>query len=108
MRNVVKNGNVIPLKIRVVDCNGNSVTGKTLEVYVTQGIVMAEDVSDGTVQIPTESVGAHTDGVMRYVDSHYMYNFATKNLKVGLPYTIIIREQGTNNLVTTAVIETKK
>ena len=33
---------------------------------------------------------------MRYVDSHYMYNLATKPLKVGLPYTIVIREQGTN------------
>ena len=34
---------------------------------------------------------------MRYVDSHYMYNLATKPLKVGHPYTIVIREQGTNN-----------
>ena len=37
-----------------------------------------------------------------------MYNLATKQLKVGLPYTIVIREQGTNLLVTTAVIEPKK
>ena len=108
MRNVVKHGNVIPLKIRITDCLGNSVVGKTLTVGVTQGVVYAEDITDGTVILPTESVGSHTDGIMRYVDSHYMYNLATKPLKVGLAYTIVIREQGTNLLVTTAVIEPKK
>ena len=108
MRNVVKQGNVIPLKIRVTDCLGNSVVGKTLTVGVTEGVVYADDITDGTVILPTESVGSHTDGIMRYVDSHYMYNLATKQLKVGLPYTIVIREQGTNLLVTTAVIEPKK
>ena len=109
MRNVVKHGNVIPLKIRVVDCLGNPATGKTLTVGVVNGVVTANDIEDGTVVIQqTESVGAHTDGIMRYVDSHYMYNLATKPLKVGLPYTVVIREQGTNNLVTTAVIEPKK
>ena len=82
MRNVVKQGNVIPLKIRVTDCLGNSVVGKTLTVSVTEGVVYAEDITDGTVILPTESVGSHTDGIMRYVDSHYMYNLATKQLKV--------------------------
>jgi hypothetical protein len=109
MRNVVKHGNVIPLKIRVVDCNGNAVTGKTFTVGVTQGIVSSQDIEDGTYTIlPTESVGAHTDGIMRYVDSHYMYNLATKNLTVNHAYTIVIREQSTNLVVTTAVIEAKK
>jgi hypothetical protein len=109
MRNVVKHGNVIPLKIKVVDCNGMDVTGRTFTVSVTQGIVTSEDIENGVVTLQmTESVGAHTDGVMRHVDSRYMYNLGTKSLKVGLPYTIVIREQGTNSLVTTAVIEPKK
>ena len=109
MRNVVKQGNVIPLKIRIIDCLGNSVVGKTLTVGVDGRCRLLRRTSQTERVIqPTESVGSHTDGIMRYVDSHYMYNLATKPLKVGLPYTIVIREQGTNLLVTTAVIEPKK
>jgi hypothetical protein len=107
MRNVVKHGNVIPLKIRVVDCLGRDVTNRTLTVGIVQGLVNISDVEDGTTLVTlTESVGSHTDGVMRVVDSRYQYNLATKPLKVGLPYTIVIRD-GTQ-VVTTAVIEPKK
>jgi hypothetical protein len=43
---------------------------------------------------------------MRVVDSMYMYNFATKTLKVNMPYTIMIKDGA--NVVTTAVIYPKK
>ena len=43
---------------------------------------------------------------MRFVDSHYMYNLATKNLATNLPYTIVIKEGSL--VVATAVIEPKK
>ena len=99
MRNVVKHGNVIPLKIRVVRLRtGNPVHGEdTDRSALHRGRGARRRTSQtATVLLPTESVGSHTDGIMRYVDSHYMYNLATKPLKVGLPYTIVIREQGTN------------
>ena len=107
MRNVVKHGNVIPLKIRVVDCLGRDVTTRTLTVGIVQGLLNVSDIEDGSyVVAPTESVGSHTDGVMRLVDSRYQYNLATKPLKVDLPYTIVIRDG--NQVVTTAVIQPKK
>ena len=45
---------------------------------------------------------------MRQVDGKYMYNLATKSLKVNLPHTVVIREPSTNSFVASFVIQTKK
>jgi hypothetical protein len=105
-RNVVKKGNVIPAKLHIVDCLGNSVTDRTLSIRVVAGIVDPEDIAEGTGEIPTSVSGADTTGYMRQVDSKYMYNLNTKDLSVNMPYTIVVRD-GTL-LVATAVIQPKK
>jgi hypothetical protein len=105
MSNVVKHGNVIPLKIRVVDPG----TGTTLSVSLGDGILKASDVEDGTALLaPTESVGAH-----------YRWRNAIRRQPLHVPpgneaargwAAVHHRHQGARhwNLVTTAVIGPKK
>jgi large repetitive protein len=104
-RNVVKKGNVIPVKIRIVDCFGNAITDRTLNIRVVAGVMDPADIDDGIYEIPGTVSGADTTGFMRQIDGKYMYNMATKTLSVNMPYTIVIREG--NVLVATAVISTK-
>jgi hypothetical protein len=106
VRNVVKLGNVIPVKLSIRDCNGNPVTDKALSISVVAGIFSSADVEDGAEVIPTSVSAADSTGLMRLADNHYMYNLATKGLSTGLPYTIIIRAGA--QLVATAVVEAKK
>jgi hypothetical protein len=74
---------------------------------VAAGIIDYEDVENGAELLATTSVSsADTNGFMRFVDSYYMYNLATKHLATNLPYTIVIKEG--NLVVATAVIEAKK
>jgi hypothetical protein len=106
-RNVVKLGNVIPVKLSIRDCSGNSLTNKTLSIWVTAGILNPADVTDTTDLVTANSVSsADTTGFMRLADGHYMYNLATKGLVTGLPYTIVIKDGAL--VVATAVIEAKK
>jgi N-acetylneuraminic acid mutarotase len=106
VRNVVKLGNVIPVKLSIHDCNGNPVIDKTLSISVVAGIFSSADVEDGAEVIPTSVSAADSTGLMRLADNHYMYNLATKGLSTGLPYTIIIRAGA--QLVATAVVEARK
>jgi len=105
VRNVVKHGNVIPVKLAIHDCNGNPVLDKTLSIAVYAGILNPGD-DQAEEEIPTSVSAADSNGVMRLVDTHYMYNMSTKSLAVTLPYTIIVRDGGM--VVATAVVETKK
>jgi len=112
-RMVVKLGNVIPVKVRLADCNDVLVTGRTLSIRVIAGIVNGDDVSDGSEIIPNSVSAADSTGIMRLVDGNHMYNLATKGLGNGLPYTIVIRDTTTAAwssapTVATAVIEPKK
>ena len=108
MRNVVKKGNVIPLKLRVTDCTGAALTDKTLSIKVVAGIVDPSDIDSGVYQVPGSVSGADTTGFMRQVDSKYMYNLDTKSFSIDMPYTIVIKDHSTGQLVATAVIQAKK
>ena len=103
-RNVVKHGNVIPVKLSVLDCNGAVLTGKTLTIKLTSASnSQGEDVP--TEDVATSVSSADTGNQMRMAGDHYMYNLATKGLTVGHPYTITIFD-GTH-VVATAFISTK-
>lgn len=115
VRNIVKLGNVIPVKVSILDCQGMPVTGRTLSIRVVAGDQSLEAIETGLTEVTPESVSsADTNGVMRWVvdGSHYQYNQATKGLSTGLPYTIVIRDTtpGANQgqIVRTALIEAKK
>lgn len=108
-RNIVKLGNVIPVKLAILGCDGLPVTGKSLSIRVMAGDVYDETGADDANLMPTESVQAHdTNGVMRFVDGMYMYNQATRSLSTALPYTIVIKDTATNQFVASAVIEAKR
>ena len=107
VRNIVKQGNVIPVKLQVTNCAGQAVLGKTLSIKYIAGDVY--DDADAGSLVMTESVSnADTNGFMRQADGVYMYNLSTKALSPSMPYTIVIREPSTNQFVASFVIQTKK
>jgi hypothetical protein len=109
VRNIVKTGNVVPVKLSLVDCNGTAVTTKTLYIRLVSGVVNPGDVEEGN-QLLQESVsGADSSGVMRLADGRYMYNLTTKGLTNNQSYTIVVRDGSTSGpIVATAVIHTQK
>jgi putative ubiquitin-RnfH superfamily antitoxin RatB of RatAB toxin-antitoxin module len=109
-RNVVKLGNVIPVKLSLTDCNGHAVTSRTLQIRLYAGTLTA--VSETTQFVTATSVSAaDTTGLMRLADGQYMYNLGTKGLTNDLPYTVVITAPATEQttaLLATALIEPKK
>jgi hypothetical protein len=104
-RNYAKLGMVVPVKLRITDCNGNPVLGKALSIRTVQGNVYDESTADS--EVITESVSnADTSGIMRQVDGKYMYNLSTKGLLSGKDYTIVIKD-GTQ-FVASALLQPKK
>ena len=104
VRNIVKQGNVIPVKLLLTNCTGQPVLGRTLSIGYVQGDVY-DDADAGRPRACPDSVSnADTTGFMRQVDGKYMYNLATKTMKVNLPYTVVIREPLTNSFVASFVI----
>jgi hypothetical protein len=106
VRNVVKHGNVIPVKVEIRDCHGNLVTNRTLSIVLYAGMSSPAEVAEGDLVIASSVSSADSGNTMRLADGHYMYNLATKPLTLGFPYTIWIKD-GTMT-VATAVITTKK
>jgi hypothetical protein len=106
-RNIVKLGNVIPVKLQITNCAGQAVLGKTLSIGYIQGNVYDDADHDALVP-PDSSSNADTTGVMRQVDSKYMYNLATKSLSTSFPFTVVVRDTVANQFVASFVIQTKK
>jgi hypothetical protein len=112
-RNIVKAGNVVPVKVRVSDCNGNPVTNRKLEIRLVQGVLDPSDTSDGSAALVESVSNADTTGVMRVSDSQYIYNLSTKGLTNNVDYTIVIKDTtsvawASAPRFTTAVLRTQK
>ena len=107
VRNIVKQGNVIPVKLTITDCFGNPVLGKTLSIRYVVGDVYNDDGTE-SVFVPDSVSGADTTGFMRQVDGMYMYNLATKTLSPNMPYTVVVKDTATNQFVGSFVIQAKK
>lgn len=106
-RNIAKLGNVIPIKLVVLDCHGDPIPGLTLTTRLVRGDVTGEPEVGETVVDATSVSSADTGNEMRYQDDgFYMYNLATKGLATGVPFTIQVRD-GTQ-IIATALIELKK
>jgi hypothetical protein len=109
-RNIVKAGNVVPVKIRITNpCTGGSVTDSNLFINYYKGV---GDAVDSTPVAVAESVSSAdgSGGQMRLADGFYIYNFATKPLMTGQDYTIRIWQGALNTgtVVLDAVIQPKK
>jgi hypothetical protein len=86
---VFGNGRVIPVKIRLVDANGQPVTDAAPTVWLTQ---YSSSTGLGTVMEEATSVSAaDTGNVMRYVpeDGHYMYNMDLSTVANGT-YAVVV------------------
>ncbi len=89
--NKLKNGQVLPVKIQITDCNGVGVNNLTPAIRLGAGDqTTASD--DATVTITPPSVSnADTNGVMRSSgsDGSYIYNMNI-NIPLNTDYTVVI------------------
>lgn len=82
-------GRVIPIKVGVVDANGNPVTDASPTVWLTS---YDKDLGVGSELEKVSSVSnADTDNVMRYVpeEKRYIYNWDTRELENGT-YAVVV------------------
>jgi hypothetical protein len=97
MVNTVQKGRVVPVKISI-GCGGNSLTGLSPAIQLLKG-----DFSPGTESltdaVETLSVSAaDTTGIMRPIDSAYLYNLQVPSTALANEkYTIRVRPFGNSN-----------
>ena len=107
VRNIVKQGNVIPVKLQITNCAGQPVLGKTLSIGYIAGDVY--DDADAGSLVVTESVsGADTTGFMRQRRQQVHVQPGDQDPSPTMPYTVVIREPSTNLFVASFVILSKK
>jgi hypothetical protein len=93
----LKNGQVLPVKVRIADCNGVPVAGLAPVIQLVKGDQTALN-DDGAQVISISSVSAADSGTtMRSADGHYIYNLkvSVPSADLGKDYTIIVHPYGT-------------
>ena len=107
-RNLAKYGNVVPVKVRIVDaCTGAPVTGPELHITLHQGT--GSEVIESTNVVAESVSGADTGTRMRIADGMYVYNLSTKTLSAGKDYTLRIRPGSTASpWILQAVLQPKR
>jgi hypothetical protein len=80
---IFKYGNTIPVKIRITDCNGTSVSGVAPMISVSK--VSSTTPSEGVLETISNTNSPDANGIMRYdaAGALYIYNLATKSLSDG-------------------------
>jgi hypothetical protein len=90
----LKNGQVLPVKVRIADCNGNPIAGLSPKIELRQGDQTDGVLDDATTAITPESVSsADTTGFMRQSsDGTYIYNMRINftNAQLNTPFTVVI------------------
>jgi len=94
----LKNGQVLPVKIRVTDCNGVAVTNLAPEIKLMKGdLTPIYDEGTDTIVPPSVSA-ADTTGVMRSNgDGTYIYNMKVQLPSLNTDYTVLIYPYGSSN-----------
>jgi hypothetical protein len=94
--NKLKNGQVLPVKIKLTDCTGAPITNLSPAIVLKKGDMTVFN-DDSVVAITPGSVsGADTTGVMRSSgDGSYIYNMSV-NITLNIDYTILIYPYGTS------------
>jgi Thrombospondin type 3 repeat/Cadherin-like domain/PKD domain len=86
---VFKYGSTIPVKIRVTDCSGLTVTGLSPQIAVRK--IAGSTPPSGVDETIASTSGADTGTTLRYSDGIYIYNLATKSLAdASATYEILI------------------
>jgi len=96
----LKNGQTLPVKIHISDCNGVGATGLSPAIRLVQGDTTPQS-DDTTATITPGSVSAaDTTGIMRSQGGgDYMYNMAVNLPKLNQDYTVVIYPYGTSSPV---------
>jgi hypothetical protein len=103
---VWKYGSTAPVKVKVTDCDGNPVSGLSLQVGTR---LVSAGVPGDTIGEATSTSGADSGTAMRYdaTAGQYIYNFATKSLLDGnASYYMVVKNAsvlGETNIGTEAV-----
>jgi hypothetical protein len=92
--NKLKNGQVLPVKIKLTDCNGLPVTNLNPAIVLKKGDMTSFNDDSVVAITPTSVSSADTTGVMRSNgDGSYIYNMNV-NITLNTDYTIIIYPYG--------------
>jgi hypothetical protein len=96
----LKNGQVLPVKVHITDCNGVGSTGLTPAIRLVQGDTTPQ-TDDSTAMITPGSVSAaDTTGYMRSQgNGDYMYNMAINLPKLNQDFTVIVYPYATGTPV---------
>jgi hypothetical protein len=95
--NKLKNGQVLPVKIQITDCNGAGVNNLQPAIRLVDGD-QTTAFDDSAVAITPDSVSsADTTGFMRSSgsDGSYIYNMRVNVAKLNSDYTVVIYPYGT-------------
>ena len=95
----LRNGQVLPVKVKFTDCSGAPLTNLQPAIRLLQGDL--SPISDDTttaITVPTSTSAADTTGVMRSMgDGSYIYNMNVNLPTLGKDYTIIVYPYGTSD-----------
>ncbi len=108
-RNIVKYGNVVPVKVVLESqcAPGTTVTDQSLYITLAKG-VNGEYIED-TNTVAESASAADSGSQMRTADGMYIYNLSTKNLTANADYAVRIRQGSTSGpIILQAVIYPKK
>ena len=92
--NKLKNGQVLPVKVQIADCNGMPVTGLSPAIRLVAGDQTTATDDTVTPITPDSVSSADTTGVMRYTDGAYMYNLSVNLPQLNTDYTVVIYPYG--------------
>jgi PKD repeat protein len=97
----LKNGQTLPVKVHISDCNGAGATGLAPVIRLLTGDITPQtDDSTATITIPNSVSAADTTGIMRSQGGgDYMYNMAVNLPKLNQDYTVVIYPYGTSSSI---------
>ena len=92
----LKNGQVLPVKVKFTDCNGTPLTNLNPAIRLAAGdLTPLSDDGTAPIIVPSSASGADTTGIMRSNgDGSYIYNMSV-NVTLNKDYTVLVYPYGT-------------
>jgi PKD domain len=96
----LRNGQVLPVKVRITDCAGAPVTTLAPAIRLVKGDLTPQSDDTAVAIAPTSSSAADTTGVMRSQGGgDYLYNMQVNLPSLNTDYTVVIYPYGTSSPV---------
>ena len=94
----LRNGQVLPVKVRITDCAGAPVTTLAPAIRLVKGDLTPQSDDTTAAITPTSSSAADTSGVMRSQGGgDYIYNMQVSLPSLNTDYTVVIYPYGTGS-----------